>query len=321
MKAFDYAIAEDRAQALAAVGAGWKAKGGGIDLLDLLKERNQPAPEALVALHRVDDLRGVEADGEGLSIGPLTTLRELGEHELVRKLFPALAEAAGHAATPQIRAAATVGGNLCQRPRCWYFRSRDYNCLKKGGGTCFAVEGDNTFHSLFDAGSCHIVHPSNIAPALVAAGAELDLESAGGKRTLPIAKFFVSASDDVTRENVLKPEELIVRVRVPQAPEKSGHVEIRHKESFDWPLAMCSAVYLDGTWSVVMGAVASIPRRAVKAEEVLKGVSSIDEALAEKAAEAALAGAHPMSRNAWRLQLAKAAVRRALLKADGKEVA
>jgi len=317
MKAFDYAIARTPEAALAALGDGWKAKAGGIDLLDRLKERTETA-EKLVSLQPLDGLRGIELADGGLSIGALTTLRELGSNALVLERFPALAHAANDAATPQIRAVATVGGNLCQRPRCWYFRNKEWECLKKGGGTCYAVDGENQFHSLFDEGPCHIVHPSNIAPALVAARAVLDVASVRGVRSIPLEEFFVPTSQKLDGENVLAADELILRVRVPKLPEKSAYVETRHKQSFDWALAACAAVYLDGKWSVVMGAVASVPRRATKSEELL-GSSSIDAALAEKAADAALDGAKPMSKNAWRLKLARAVVRRALLKADGKD--
>lgn len=317
MKAFDYAIARTTEAATTALADGWKPKAGGIDLLDRLKERTETA-EKLVSLQPLGELRGIEAKDGGLSIGALTTMRELGASPLVQKAFPALAHAANEAATPQIRAVATVAGNLCQRPRCWYFRNKEWECLKKGGATCFAVDGENQFHSLFDEGPCHIVHPSNIAPALVAAGALLDVASAKGTRSIPLAEFFVPTNQKLDGENVLAADELILRIRVPKLPEKSAYVEARQKQSFDWALASCAAVYLNGRWSVVLGAVASTPRRATKAEELL-GSSSIDDALAEKAADAALDGAKPMSKNAWRLKLARAVTRRALLQADGKE--
>lgn len=321
MKPFDLAIADTLSGALKAMGNGYKAKAGGIDLLDRLKERTEES-DKLVSLSRLreDVLRGVkEADG-GAVIGPLTTLRELGESELLLKKFPALALSAADAATPQIRAVATAGGNICQRPRCWYYRSLDFPCLKKRGAKCYAVDGENHYHALFGGGPCYIVHPSNIAPPLVAAGAQFDIEGPKGKRTIAAGDFFVLPEKSMYAENVLGADELITAIRIPKWPVKSAYVEFREKQSFDWPLAACAAVH-DGTkWNVVMGAVAPIPWRAGKAEEALKDAKEITPELAEKAADAALDGAQPMTQNAWRLKLARAAVRRALLLADGKEI-
>jgi xanthine dehydrogenase YagS FAD-binding subunit len=318
MRAFDYAIAETREAALAAAAEGWTVKAGGVDLIDHLKERIGRSPR-VVGIHALDELRGVRAENRGLRIGPLTTLRELGESEAVRAQLPALAQSAEEAATPQVRARATVGGNLCQRPRCWYYRSHDYPCLKKGGGTCFAVEGENQFHALYGEGPCHIVHPSNIAPVLVAVGAQFDLEKAGESRTVAAADFFVLPNANHRVENVLAYEEIITAVRVPAMPDKAGYAEVRHKQSFDWPLAACAAARHGGKWHVILGAVAPMPWRSEHAEHVLQGVDPVDAATAERAAEAALEGAAPMSKNAWRLALVRAAVRRALMRAEGQE--
>jgi xanthine dehydrogenase YagS FAD-binding subunit len=319
VKAFDYAIAETRGAALEAAAEGWRVKAGGIDLLDHLKERIEGSTR-IVGIHPIEELRGVREEAGALVIGPLTTLRELDRDATVRRILPALADAAGETATPQIRARATVGGNLCQRPRCWYYRSRDHECLKKGGGTCFAVEGENQFHALFGGGPCHIVHPSNLAPVLVAAGAELMIESAGGSRVVKGDKFFVSPSVSLGAENVLRPEEVVVAVRIAAPPSKSAYVELRQKQSFDWPLASCAAVFAGDRWNVVLGAVAPIPWRAEAAEALLADHDSITAEVAERAADAALEGAEPMSRNGWRLRLVRAAVRRALLRAEGLEV-
>lgn len=341
MKAFQYAVAETRGAALAAVADGWVPKAGGVDLLDHLKERIGHTPR-IVGLHEIGELRGaVEEPGGAIRIGPLTTLRELSQDATIRRALPSLAEAAGHAATPQIRALATVGGNLCQRPRCWYYRQQAYHCLKKGGGTCYAVEGENQFHALFGGGPCHIVHPSNLAPVLVAANAQFELTSPAGARVVPAREFFVLPSESLGAENVLEADELMTAIRIPMAPRKSGYVELRHRQSFDWPLATCAVTLMpegpvgdgaqttaseaspegsdQGGWCVVMGAVAPVPWRSAPAEVVLAGHESITAELAERAADAALEGAEPMSQNAWRLRLARAAVRRALLAAEGLE--
>jgi len=322
MKAFDYAIAENESGALAAVDKGYKIKAGGIDILDMLKERTADADkfDQFVSIHTLKDLSGIRMDGDAIVIGPLTTLHQMGADPILKKSFPALAIAAEDAATPQIRAVATAGGNLCQRPRCWYFRSRDFNCLKKGGGTCYAVDGENQYHALFGGGPCHIVHPSNIAPPLVAAGAELKVLNKKETRTIKAADFFVLPANSLYKENVLEDGDLIVEIRIPKAPEKSAYVELREKQSFDWPLAACAAVFAGGKWNVVLGGVAPVPWRAAKAEEVLGKSATVDAGLAERAADAALDKAEPMSQNAWRKSLARAVVRRALLLADGKEI-
>ncbi|MBX3728524.1 MAG: FAD binding domain-containing protein [Candidatus Sumerlaeia bacterium] len=325
MRAFDYAIAENAAGVLAATARGYRIKAAGIDVLDLLKERTA-APDKLVSIHEIADLRRIHIDEqERIVIGALATLQDVHDFDAIRGHFGALAIAAGDAATPQIRARATVGGNICQRPRCWYFRSQDFNCLKKGGATCFAVEGENAPHALFGGGPCYIVHPSNIAPALVAFGAEVLVRSSSGERAIPAGEFFLLPGDGgITRENVLRSEELVTGVRLPAMPgapnRRSSYVEFRERQSFDWPLASCAAAFDGAAWNVVLGHVAPVPWRAVAANEVLGSAGSITPELAEKAADAALEGARPMRDNAWRLKLVRAAVRRALLKADGKDI-
>jgi xanthine dehydrogenase YagS FAD-binding subunit len=315
---FEYAIATTREAIGAATRRGYRIKAGGLDLMDMLKERIEKAPR-LVSILDVPGLRGIVQKGNALSIGPLTTLKEIGAHPLLRERFAALAHSAGEAATPQIRAVATAAGNICQRPRCWYFRSKDYDCLKKGGSRCFAADGENAYHAIFGEGPCHIVHPSNIAPALVAAGAEVIAERDGKTRTIPMGEFFEMPRRNMFGENALAEGELIVEIRVPELPERSGYVELREKQSFDWPLAACAAVKVAGKWNVVLGAVAPTPWRAVGAEQLLGTANDIDDAMAERAADAAVVDASPMTQNAWRVRLARAAVRRALLTAVGKE--
>lgn len=320
MRSIDYAIAENREGALAALSQGYRPKAAGIDLLDMLKERTE-THDRYVSLHRLEELKGIrEADGM-LVIGAMTTLRELAESDLVRTRFAALAASAGQAATPQVRARATVGGNILQRPRCWYFRAREYNCLKKGGSTCYAVEGENQFHAIFGEGPCHITHPSNIAPALVASEAELVLRKpTGQERTVAAEEFFVLPNVDVQRENTIGEDELMTEVRLPKLPEASGYVEFKQKQSFDWPMAACTAVRRAGGWRVVLSHVAPVPWRARAVEEALGGRATVDHDTAAEVARLATKDAQPMSQNAWRLKLAQAAVRRALLIASGKEI-
>ncbi|HEX9579277.1 MAG TPA: FAD binding domain-containing protein, partial [Myxococcales bacterium] len=216
MKAFAFIEPDDLGSALTAgaqEGAIFKA--GGVDVLDRLKE-HLDEPRALVNIRRLSGLDFLREDGSGgLNIGPLVTLAALSGDARVRRVAPALADAAGAAATPQIRNVATLGGNLAQRPRCWYFRKEDFHCRRKGGSECFAIDGQNEMHAVFDNDLCAIVHPSATATALTALGARLVLKGPQGERLVGIDEFFVSPKSDVARETVLRPGELIVEVRVP----------------------------------------------------------------------------------------------------------
>lgn len=318
MKAFDYAIADNEEGIHAALAKGYKLKAAGLDLLDMLKERIV-REDKFVSILEVDSLKGIREKENGISIGPLVTLHQLANSELIRTRYKALAQSAGEAATPQIRARATVAGNLLQRPRCWYFRSKEYPCLKKGGATCYAHDGENAFHAIMGEGPCRIVHPSSIAPAFVAADAEIVAMNGKEEERYVAGDFFVYPSMNIYHENKLKDDQLVTEIFLPKTPAKSGYVEFKQKQSFDWPLAACTVAYLDGKWRVVMSHVSQIPERSIAAEEVLGTTADIDNALAEKAADAAVANAEPMSDNAFRVKLARAAVRRSLLMACGKE--
>jgi len=302
-------------------------KAGGIDLLDLLKE-GLLAPATVVNLKDVPGLDGIaeESDG-GLRIGPMTTLAALAEAPALRQRFPIVAEAVAGSASPQIRNVATLGGNLLQRPRCWYFRSHAYRCLRKGGGHCFAITGENQYHAIFNNMPCAIVHPSSVATALVALGASAELTDAAGRvRTLALEDFFVPPERDLQRENVLQPHEILTAVRLPKPAAGAGMALLRQgeKESFDWPLADV-AVVLElepgGTCrsaAIVLGAAAPVPHRARSAEAVLIG-KPVDQAAAAAAAHAALDGAVPLSKNAYKLPLFETLTRRAILKAAARE--
>jgi len=318
MKPFDFAVAESIEGTMTALADGWRPKAGGIDLLDRLKERTEES-DKFVSILRVDECgKGVEAGADAIRVGALTTLREISENADLGKHASAFAQACGSAATPQLRAVATLGGNLCQRPRCWYFRQEAFPCLKKGGGTCFAVDGENHFHALFGGGPCHIVHPSNAAPPLIAMDATIEIRKGAEMRSVPAAEFFVLPSKNLMAENILGPDELITGVTIPRNVVKSAWVDVKQRQSYDWPLAACAVARVGGKWNVILAGVAPIPWRARKAEEVLAGADALSDELAASAAEAALDGAEPMAHNAWRLAIVKAAVRRALLKADGR---
>ncbi len=318
MKAFDYAIAKNEKGAVEALSKGYRAKGAGIDLLDMLKERTERG-DRFVSLHKVDSLSYIKKEGNGVEIGAMTTLQEIGDSKEIKTAYPALAHAAGEAATPQVRARASVAGNLLQRPRCWYFRAKEYPCLKKGGSTCFAVEGENSYHAIFGGGPCHIIHPSNVAPALVAVDAEIHLQKKDSERVVKAEDFFVTPDKSMYAENTLEDGELLSKIVIPKFPEKSGYIEFREKQSFDWPLASAVAVYMNGKWSVILNHVAPVPWRSLRAEKVLGTNADISEEKAEEAALAAIKDAMPMSDNAYRVRIAKAAVRRAVRQACGKE--
>jgi xanthine dehydrogenase YagS FAD-binding subunit len=296
-------------------------KAGGVDLLDLMKE-GLLAPRRVVNLRAVPELgRIVEEKDGSMRIGAMVTLAQIGAHPAIRKRYRALAEAVGNSASPQIRHMATIGGNLLQRPRCWYFRSLDHRCARKGGQTCFAFAGENTYHAIFGQSGCAIVHPSTPATALVAFNARVELVGAKGKkRVVALENFFVPPERDIGRENDLKPGEILTAVLLPPPDRgaRSAHLRQGELDSFDWPIADV-AVVLDmesgdvcRRASVVLGAAAPVPHRAKAAENALVG-RQITEDAARGAARAALSGATPLSQNAYKLPIFEALVRRALL--------
>ena len=294
-------------------------KAGGVDLLDRMKEGLE-APDRVVSIAHVPGHDAIEV-GPPASIGALATLARLDTHAELRRVYPALADAAGGAATPQIRNMATLGGNLAQRPRCWYFRQADFDCTKKGGTQCFALHGENRFHAIFDVDTCCCIHPSATAIALLAYGARVNTVGTRGKRSILLDDFFVAPREDPTRENQLENGEIIESVAIPApAPgSRSVYKKLKEKESFDWPLVeACVSVTLSGgaiqDARVVLGSVSPVPRRAREAEKILAGSRPSSELIA-RAAEAAVAGATPLSQNAHKVRLARVMVERALREA------
>ncbi|MHB8380861.1 MAG: FAD binding domain-containing protein [Candidatus Binataceae bacterium] len=307
--------------ALAAPNCG--AIAGGVDVVDLMK-LGIANPATLVNLKGLPELQGIKFQPDGaLRLGALVKLHEVAANPEIQKRFTAISDAAGEAATPQIRNLGTVGGNLLQRPRCWYFRNPLTVCLKKGGDKCYSLGGLNRYNAILGGGPSFIVHPSNLAPALIALGASVRLVGPAGERMAALEKFFTLPSVDPKRENDLRPGEIITEVIVPApAPgTRSVYLEVREKQSFDWPLASVAAVIIPAGKSVrdariVMGAVAPVPWRAPAAEKAIIG-APLDAAHARAAAEAALATAQPMSDNAYKVTIAKVIVRRAILAAGG----
>lgn len=302
-------------------------KAGGIDLLDLMKE-GLLAPRRVVNLRDIPELRRiVERPDGGLRIGSMVTLALIAEYPSVRDHYRALAQAAGQSASPQIRQVATIGGNLLQRPHCWYFRSLHHHCLRKGGESCFAFAGENQYHAIFGHDGCAIVHPSTAATALVALNAAVELLSADGTlRVVALEAFFRKPNEDIERENDLKPSEILTAIILP--PRKSGirsaHLRQGEQDSFDWPIADVAVVVdLDPQGicrqaSVVLGAAAPVPYRAKSAESVLIG-KHISEDTARSAGKAALVGAEPLSKNGYKLPVFEVLVRRTILSAASKD--
>ena len=299
-------------------------KAGGIDLFDLMKERLL-RPARLVNLREVPGLDVIAQDDSGVRIGALATLEQVAAHPLLRQRYTALADAAGSSASPELRHVATLGGNLLQRPRCWYFRSAAHYCARKGGDPCFAFVGENHYHAVFGQYGCAIVHPSTAATALAAFDAHVELVGADGKtRNVALSQFLVGPETEMTRENTLRPGEVLTAVVLPAVSDSTRSVFLKQAEkpSFDWSIADVAVVLdcaADGRCtraSIVLGAAAPIPWRALQAEAMLSG-QMVDDAIAQKAGQAAIVGAAPLRHNAYKLPIFTTLVRRALLQAAG----
>ena len=325
MKAFSYVNPRNEKEAISALSAEpdkVMPLAGGQDLLARLKDY-VAEPDRIVNVKGALDATVTPMPGGGLKIGAAMKLVDLAENAQVAKLYPAIALAAIEVGTPQIRNQGTVGGNLNQRPRCWYFRNEEFVCFKKGGNVCFSPAGENQFHAIFGSGPSFIVHPSSLAVPSVAYGATFRLAGPKGERMVAAADYFTMPTmQNVRTENVLAPNELLTHVILP-APGtvKSGHYEVRYKESHDWPIAFATVVIgMAGdtvkSARVVMGAVAPVPWRSQAAEAALVG-KPLNEETAAAAAEAALRDARPLSQNAYKIQVAKTAVKRAILHAAG----
>lgn len=328
MEAFEYAqpaSAREAVKLLASGGANSEVLAGGSDLLARMKDYIS-TPSRLVSLRDARDLRGVEyTAGKGLRLGAMVTIEEVAAHPEIRHHYAGLAQAAENAASPQIRNLGTVGGNLCQRPRCWYYRS-GFGLLAMQDGKSLVPDGDNRYHAILgNSGPAYFVSPSNLAPMLIALDARLRLLSPQGPRELPAEKFFVIPKSEDDREYDLRPNEIVTEVVVPSAQGPSAFYDVRHKAYFDWALATAAVVlHVNGrsvsSARVVMGQVAPIPWRAPEAEQALAG-KTVSAAVADEAGKAAVAKATPLSRNAYKVTLARVAVKRAVLRAAGMESA
>ncbi|MFQ5739091.1 MAG: FAD binding domain-containing protein [Acidobacteriota bacterium] len=328
MRAFEYANPSTKKEVVKILsGAGNEAAvlAGGTDLLSLMKD-GVVAPRVVVNIKSVGGMRGIEQlPGGGLTVGALTTIEELLSHPAVKRDYPALIQAAKGIRSPQIRNMGTVGGELCQRPRCWYYRN-GFGLLARSEGESMVTRGDNRYHAILgNGGSALFVSPSSLAPPLIALGARLQVYGSGGEREVALRDFYRTPVSEEEREYHLAPDEIVEAVILAApAGRKNATYEVRQKEALDWPLATAAvALQMTGTAvqdaAVVLGHVAPVPWVSSAAAASLKG-KTLTLKVAEEAGRRAVEGARPLSRNAYKVQLARVAVKRALLRAAGTEV-
>jgi xanthine dehydrogenase YagS FAD-binding subunit len=310
--------------ALSQLKDGAVVKAGGVDLLERMKNGTiQPAK--LVNIRNISALRGIDETESGLRIGALTTLAEISEHAGVRGRYQILADACGHAATPHIRNMATLGGNLLQPVQCWYYRSAEFQCIRKGKEFCFAFGGLNQYHAIMDYGTCPSVAPSSSAVALLALNASIELTSSkNGKRTVALKDFYVQPDANPTKFTVIEPDELLTAVTIPKpaAGTRSAYQKYGEKESFDWAIADAGVVLeMDGNICrravITMGAASPVVRRSSEAEAALAG-KPITEETARAAGKAAMANVQPLSMNGYKVEMFPVAIYRTVLLAAGQ---
>jgi xanthine dehydrogenase YagS FAD-binding subunit len=270
-------------------------------------------------LKTIPGLDYIREERGGFRIGALAKLVEIEEHLAIREKLLILSDAAGDAASPQIRNAGTLAGNICQRPFCWYFRSSNFTCLRKGGQLCYTVTGDGRYHAILGGGPSYIVHPSDTAPALVALSAQIKIIGPAREKTMPLEKFFVLPSVDYRRENILNPGEIVTEIYVPtpKAGSKGFHYKVRERLAWDHAIVAVDTIVESSAGvvrdaRVVIGGVAPIPWRAAKAEEFLRG-KRLDEGVAKQAGEIALQGARPLKDNVYKVKMAQDLIQRGLL--------
>jgi xanthine dehydrogenase YagS FAD-binding subunit len=323
MEPFEYARPKSTQEAIKLLtGAEGEALplAGGTDLISLMKD-GVSSPKRLVSLQHLSELKGISLRGEsGLRLGAAVTLQELMESAEVREHYPALVQAAEGVRSPQVRSTGTVGGDLCQRPRCWYYRA-GFGLLAVYKDKPLVPEGDNRYHAILgNSGPAYFVSPSSLAPILVALDAKVKLHGPQGPRELGVKEFFVTPQHEGESEHALHPGEIVTEIQVPHPGDvKMAIYEVRQKEALDWPLAAAAVVLKvqgDSVQSarVVLGHVAPVPWPSPEAEEALKG-KALDEDAAWEAGKAALSKATPLSKNAYKVQLARVAVKRAILRA------
>ena len=324
MNSFALADCSTVEAALSQLKNGAVVKAGGVDLLDRMKNGTD-TPTRLVNIRNISALRGVQTTPEGLTIGALTTLAEIADDPTIRAQYTILSDACGHTATPHIRNMATIGGNVLQELQCWYFRSAEFQCIRKGKDLCFAFSGLNQYHAIMDYGGCPSVAPSSGAVALLALNATIELTSAAkGKRTVAIKDFYVQPDANPHRFNVKADDELLTAIHIPKpAPgTRSAYQKYGEKESHDWAIADAGIlIEMEGSICrravVTMGAASPVVRRSPEAEAALTG-KPITGDTARAAGQASMTGAMPLSMNAYKVQLFPIAIYRTILLAAGQ---
>jgi len=297
---------------------GYFLMAGGTDILDEIKN-GTVEPEVVVDLKSIPNLSYIRKEKDGVHIGAMTTVAELAESSIIKSDYPGLLQAALSLATPQLRNVGTVGGNLCQRPRCWYYRDPEVLCRKKGGTRCFAFKGRNKYHAIIGGGVCYIVYPSDLAPALISLEAEISISSPKKDKTIPLQDFYVLPQVNARKENILEPGEVVREVKIPLAKsgEKSAYLKLKERGTWDFALvsAAVKANISGGVFNelkIILGGVAPIPWRLEKAENLIKGKKASEEMLREAAREA-LKEAKPLEENGYKVELAEVAIYRAAL--------
>jgi xanthine dehydrogenase YagS FAD-binding subunit len=317
MNAFQYATAASPAGARELLGENGRYLGGGNDLLNRIKEYLDE-PNILVNIKALPGLNKIESGPTAWTIGTNVTVSEIEEHPGLKTAFPALQQAAAEVGSKQIRNVATVGGNLAQHSRCWYYRHRDVPCLKKGGDTCYAQHGENKYHSLFTGNTCISPVVSNLAVALAALDATVLVQRGEASLRMSIAQLYAKAWENPTAHNSLEHGDLITKIEVPVQPGRSAYIQTSEKSMFDWALVSCAvAGHVKGgsilKARVVLGAISNVPHQVPAANEFLEG-KNLDEASAAKAADLILEHAQVHSQNGYKVPLARALIKRALLR-------
>lgn len=324
MRAFEYADPKSIQQAVGLLGSGWEEAAvlaGGTDLLSLMKD-SLTSPKRLVNVKSIRAMEGVHEEKGALRIGAAAALEDLLERRAALREFPSLLGAIEGIASPQMRSMGTAGGDLLQRPRCWYYRNGFGLLARDSHGQSLVPKGDNRYHAIFgNSGPAYFVSPSSLAPALIALDASVRIHGPKAAREIKAAELFRIPKSEGEREHTIAPNEILTEIVIPGAARglRNATYEVRERQFMDWPLAAASvALRMEGRRvreaRVVLGQVAPIPWRAEAAERALAG-KTLDESVAATAGEAAVEGAHPLSRNGYKIQLVRVAVKRALLAA------
>lgn len=325
MKAFTYYKVNSVPKAvslLAKYGEKAAILAGGSDLFGIMKDRPEgpkfKMPQRLIDIKGIKDLNYIKDRKGSLKIGAAATLSEIVSSDLIREKYPLLAQAAAQVGVPQIRNVGTLAGNLCQRPRCWYFRRSLFtDCLRKGGGTCYALDGENQYHAVIGGNGCCMVYPSDMAPALIALNARVEIATAKGAKMVPLEQFYVGPRTNLLRENILSPQEMVVAVEIPKpaAGNKGVYVKLKERDAFDFALvSVAVSLTRKGNMAanprVVFGGIAPVPLRSIRAEAVLNG-KDLKVAIPE-ACKAAMDGAHPLKNNGYKVDAARGVLEQAL---------